>query len=81
MDFPIHPWTKTEREAYKDSTARYNRYDVGEYMEDLVDTWHAVNVDVSLYDFLGLLDDEIDDWVRFGIVPNRIHELWKEGNY
>lgn len=76
-----HPWTKAEREAYKDSTHHYNREDVGEYMEDLVDTWHAVNIDVSLYDFLGLLDDEIDPWVALGIVSERIHILWKEGKY
>lgn len=76
-----HPWTKDEREAYKDSTHTYNRHDVGEYIEDLVDTWHAVNVDVSLYDFLGLLDDEIDPWIARGTVPERIQKLWEEGNY
>lgn len=81
MVWNTRPWTKDEREAYKDSTYRYNRHDVGEYMEDLVDTWHAVNVDVSLYDFLGLLDDEIDAWVALGIVPERIQTLWEEGNY
>lgn len=82
VGFTIRPWTKDEREAYKDSTRHYNRYDVGEYMDDLVDDWHTVGgINVSLYDFLGLLEEEVYAWVSSGIIPKRIIELWEKGEY
>lgn len=87
MNFTTRPWTKDEREAYKDSSMHYHRYDLGEYIEDLVDTWHDYSNDwliagehVSLYDFLGLEEDEVTPWMQ-GIIPERIQILWEEGNY
>lgn len=76
-------WTKEEREPYKDSTMHYHRTDVGEYMEDLVDTWHMSSglANISLYDFLGLQEEEVNDWAGEGLVPIRIMQLWKEGKY
>lgn len=88
MNFIMFPWTKDEREVYKDSSMHYHRYDLGEYMEDLVSTWHDYASNwiiageyVSLYAFLGLQEDEINDWADKGTIPDRIQKLWEEGNY
>lgn len=74
-------WTKQDREPYVEDWQR-RVDDVEDYIENLVDAWHAQECDdVSLYDFLGLEEHEITPWVRDGIVPYRIKYAWEWGDY
>lgn len=78
----MRPWTKDEREAYKDSTMHYNKYDLYAYIDDLIDTWHAsMGLNVSLYSFLGFYKEEVSDWAGNNIIPYRIVIMWEEGEY
>lgn len=78
----MRPWTKDEREAYKDSTMHYHKYDLYEYIDDLIDTWHAsMGLNISLYSFLGLYEEEISDWAGKNIIPDRIVIMWGAGEY
>ena len=87
MNTNKHLWTKQDREPLVE--AWHKRVDtVEDYMENLVDVWHEYAVDwlvagedVSLYDFLGLEENEITAWVRDGIVSHRILAMWLNDNY
>lgn len=74
-------WTKQDREPYVESWhKRTSNLEI--YMDNLVDVWHGLEDPYpSLYDFLGLEQEEIDSWIRYGTVPGRLYLLWLTNEY
>lgn len=87
MNTNTHVWTKEDRAPFVEDYLR--RVDmVEDYIENLVGVWHdaednfnIVGETVSLYDFLGLEEHEINTWVKDGIVSHRILSLWLRDRY